>query len=294
MQVPSYARCLTPWRLVVPGLILACLLAAPGDGSAHGSLHETIEGLLEAHAEDPGDPDVLLRLAELHRLHGDFEKAMAYAERVQVGVRAAVLLARARILQEVGRDAEALETLEDFLVREPGNAEGWFLKAEILSAEGDVLQAAEACSEAIACAGDNATADQFMRGAELRNRARRPEAAIEMLRHGLARHPRHIGLREEMARLLFASGKRGEAIGELARLRGLYPSMQYRWWSMEGDLLRESEPVPARVAYQRALSHLRERYRDRPMPEPIAALQREVERKKGSQLSTTPASLSGR
>lgn len=118
--------------------IVLALLSLTASSFAHGDLHESIGAVTRVIARAPGDASMWLRRAELHRQHKDFPAAEAdYAKAGELapGLNAVGRgLAQLRLAQ--GREADALRLLDGFIAKQPRDAEGRALRAEILERRG--------------------------------------------------------------------------------------------------------------------------------------------------------------
>ena len=110
---------------------LVCALALPTLAHAHGDLHVLIESITVQIAANPGNVALLLRRAELQRLHHAFEAADADYAR-------ALALApaddeprwmRARSRLEGGRPEAALDELDTFITAHPAHASALLTRA---------------------------------------------------------------------------------------------------------------------------------------------------------------------
>src|SRR5947199_1545013 len=94
---------------------------------AHGDLHERIATLTERIRRDSRNAALLVRRAELRRLHREYRAAfrdLAAAERLDPSL-AVVDLCRGALLLDEGRPDRARKLLERFLSRRPESGQGW-------------------------------------------------------------------------------------------------------------------------------------------------------------------------
>ena len=110
---------------------LMCTLALPSTARAHGELHLLIESITAQVAANPGKIALLLRRAELHRLHHAFESADAdYALALKLAPaddEARWMRARSRL--EGGRPEAALDELDAFIATHPAHASALLTRA---------------------------------------------------------------------------------------------------------------------------------------------------------------------
>ena len=129
-----------PWRVLPAGrkpatataaAALVCALALPTLAHAHGELHVLIESITVKVAANPGNVALLLRRAELQRLHHAFEAADAdYARALALAPgddEARWMRARSRL--EGGRPEAALEELDLFIAAHPAHASAFLTRA---------------------------------------------------------------------------------------------------------------------------------------------------------------------
>lgn len=112
---------------------LALFLVLGCPAWAHLDLDDHIEIVSELIAEEP-TAAFYLRRGELHRQHGDFEKALldlAAAEKLDPGSDA-VLLSRGNTLLDARSFPAALQALDDFLALRPSHLKARLLRARAL------------------------------------------------------------------------------------------------------------------------------------------------------------------
>src|SRR5688572_3108086 len=107
------------------------------DVRAHGDDQLLIDALTEELAKAP-EADLFIRRGELFRHHQEWAKAAAdfeSAARLEPTLEM-VDFFRARLLLEAGEPAKAQPFIERFLKNVPTEAEGWFLRGDVLGALG--------------------------------------------------------------------------------------------------------------------------------------------------------------
>ena len=111
----------TPRSALSSALSLSLSLLLPTTVHAHGELHALIETITIQVAADPGNAALLLRRAELQRLHHAFEAADAdYARALALSpADDEARWMRARSRTEGGRPNAALEELDAFIAKHP-------------------------------------------------------------------------------------------------------------------------------------------------------------------------------
>ncbi len=107
------------------------ILFSPPNVLAHGDSHEQIAAVTKEISEHPNQPELLLKRAELHRLHGEFGLALADCQQAEkAGPKLTITqFYRGRILFDAGFYMEARAALDRFLAIEKKHAEGWLTRA---------------------------------------------------------------------------------------------------------------------------------------------------------------------
>ncbi len=132
------------------GLVLAVL--APQSLLAHADIHERIEALDKEIQGNPTSAKLYLKRGELHRLHRDWEAALADYQRAdELEPRLEeVLFLRGRMWLESGRPDQAKRELDPFLAGHPEHREALLTRARVLAELGRGLQAAQDYTRVIA------------------------------------------------------------------------------------------------------------------------------------------------
>lgn len=151
-------------------IALSCclfVLVAPLRVVAHGDLHEQIEDVSVLLARDPNNAALLLKRAELYRLHGEWASALKEVERArQSGPALAVVdLLQAKILADAGQLQRAQTALDRFLEREPAHVDGLLTRGQLLTKLGNPAGAADDYARAIA-ASPHPEPDYYLQRAE--------------------------------------------------------------------------------------------------------------------------------
>ena len=136
---PERRRDVRAWRGCGKAFAIVIVLSAslPGRGFAHGDDQLIIDALTEELAKAP-EADLFIRRGELYRHHQEWAKAEAdflAAARLEPKL-AIVDFFRARALLESGAPLKARPLIERYVSAMPGEAEGWFLRGDLLGALG--------------------------------------------------------------------------------------------------------------------------------------------------------------
>src|SRR5689334_18053039 len=114
-------------------LILTFSCLSPAPVSAHSGLHEQIEAVTKQIRANPNDADLYLLRGDLNRLHRDWKAAEKdYARALKLNPqREEVNLARALMLMDQNRAADAKAVLDRFLTQRPNHVNGWITRARV-------------------------------------------------------------------------------------------------------------------------------------------------------------------
>ncbi len=252
-----------------PGaLLLATLLAAPPQPAhAHGDDQLLIEALTEELAR-ARNADLFIRRGELFRHLQQWEKAhadYAAAARLEPGL-VIVDFFRARARLESGEPGTARPLIERYLTRVPGEAEGWFLRGEVMAALGEPAAGAACYTEGIRFAPEPRP-EHFLRRAQLVALAAPADSrlALVALDEGIAQLGPVIALVEYAITLELARGAYEAALTRIARALERAPRRE-AWLMRQGDTLVQcGRKAEAAAAYRSALTAIDElppRYRE--------------------------------
>jgi len=131
-------------------LCLSCKFVCPS-GRAHGDLHDRIAALTGQIGQEPQNTQLYLQRAELHRLHGEWEAAIAdYARVERLDKKLFVVdLGRGKTLADAGRIPQAKLCLDRFLARQPDHVDALVTRARLLVNLKQFLPAAKDFTRAI-------------------------------------------------------------------------------------------------------------------------------------------------
>jgi tetratricopeptide (TPR) repeat protein len=222
---------------------------------AHGGLDEQIARLDEQIKKQPRDPSLLLRRAELHRLHGDFAAAEEdYSRTLQLSPDStAAELGRGKLFLQLKQFEKARAALDRALRLQHANTEAWLTRARVLRAQGQLSAAAEDYAEAIARAL-SPEPDPFLERAEVLAKLNRPAEAIATLDAGNAA----LGpLATLQLMAVDVELQRGRYDAALARLDSVasQAARKESWLARKGEILeRAGRNSEAEQAYREALA----------------------------------------
>jgi tetratricopeptide (TPR) repeat protein len=226
---------------------------------AHGDLHLQILNVTEAIEKSPRDPSLYIKRGDLHRLHQEFDLAMADFDtaRSLAPDLSDVELAKGRLLLDVNWPVSAKGALDRFILAKPDNPEGYNLRAHAFMLLDKPLEAADDYSRAIQ--------HSLTPG---------PELYIERSRAWETAGPEHLaralgGLDEGIRSLgplvtlelpaieLERKQKNFEAaLQRLEKVSAMMPRKE-TWLKRRGEILLEAgRPQDARSAFEQALKAL--------------------------------------
>lgn len=235
--------------------IAALALAVAASVLAHGTLDEQIQAVTAQIAQDPSAAPLYLRRGELHRIHEDWDAALADYERAAAlaPVDDTIDFLRGRALLQAGAPAPARMALDRYLARHPDHAEALITRARALRALAQFRAAAADYTRAIERL-PRPDPDHYLERARIQVAAREVKAALAGLDAGIAR------LGPVPALQLFAIElelKRGRVDAALARLDTVAAQSprQETWLARRGDILAQAgRRTEARSAYAAALA----------------------------------------
>jgi predicted Zn-dependent protease len=253
------------------------LLAAPA-AHAHGDDQLLIEALTEELAKAP-EADLFIRRGELFRHHqewakagADFESAARLEPKLEV-----VDFFRARLLLEAGEPAKAQPFIERYLANVPTEAEGWFLRGDVLGALGKHDDGAMDYAEGIRRA-PHPRPEHFLRRARFLAAApgSDPARVLAALDEGIAKLGPVISLLESAISLELERKNYDAALVRIATAMDHSPRRE-TWLVRQADVLlksgRTTEAVAAYRAALAAIEDLPPRYRE---TVPVEKLERDA------------------
>ncbi|NNK34363.1 MAG: tetratricopeptide repeat protein [Xanthomonadales bacterium] len=131
-------------------MALFLVLALPGPTLAHPELEAQIQHLGTELAERPGDAELWLKRADLHRRHGDLDAAREDLDAAaRLAPPAELDFYRGRLLMDAGEPEAADRAFSAYLSARPGHVKTLALRASVRAELGRFPDAADDLSQAI-------------------------------------------------------------------------------------------------------------------------------------------------
>ena len=171
---------------VTSQFVLALVFVGPASG--HGDIHERIQDLTVKMESDGGTSALYLKRGELHRLHRDWDRALAdYAEAEKLSDDLPHLpYLKGRLWLEAGQPAKAVPYLDAFLERTPRHVDALLVRSRSLGKMGRFREAVSDLDTAIPL-HSRPTPEYFLERAQLQIRMGDVPAALRGLDAGLER-----------------------------------------------------------------------------------------------------------
>ena len=267
-------------KLVFLVLRLSAVLLGVGalEVRAHGDDQVLIDALTEELAKAP-EADLFIRRGELFRHHqewakaaADFESAARLEPKLEI-----VDFFRARLLLEAGEPVRAQPFIERFLKNVPTEAEGWFLRGDVLGALGKHEAGALDYAEGIGRA-PHPRPEHYLRRARFLAAAPNADSTrvLAALDEGIEKLGPVISLLEYAITLEMEQKNYAGALARIDKAMAHSPRRE-TWLVRQGDVLlksgRTSEAVAAYRAALAAIEDLPPRYRE---TVPIEKLERDA------------------
>lgn len=226
---------------------------------AHGDLHEQITAVTAKIHEQPNNVELILRRAELHRLHGEFPPALRDCDRAEKldAKLASSDFVRGKVFFDSGDLTKARVALDRFLKSQPKHVEALVTRARTLIKLREYELAAADFSVAIA----NAHApepDFFLERAQAWQSATQVTHALESLDDGVAKLG-HVASLELPAIALDLQLRRFD--DALARVDALAAQSARKdiWLARRAEILeRAGRSNEARAEFEKAAAALEE------------------------------------
>jgi tetratricopeptide (TPR) repeat protein len=246
-----------PTRSAAFPLAIACLVVS-GVAVAHPEIELQIAELDREIAAHPGQAELYLRRGELHRIHQSWAEAEAdfATARSAAPDLAVVDFHLGRMLLDAGRVAEAKETLDRFLAREPAHVEGLATRAQALAELGRHRAAAEDLTRAIAAVPESGRPkpSYYLDRARALERTGQLDEAVRGLDEGLLRLGQPVTLQLYAIELDLARDRYDAALARLDRIAAA-SERQESWLVRRAEILeRAGRGEAAKQAYSDALA----------------------------------------
>lgn len=213
----------------------------------HADLHERIMGVSEEIGRDPSNASLYLKRGELHRLHRDWERALAdYRRATELDPRRMdILFLRGRMYYEAGGLKQAKADLDRFIAAAPAHREALLTRARVLARLGDGVNAAGDYTRAIAAA-ENPGPEYYLERAQALTSADPPriEDALAGLDEGIARLGPLITLESYAITLELRREACDRALGRLERIARWMPREQFE--QRRTEILEMAKAMPSR------------------------------------------------
>src|SRR5688572_23554831 len=239
----------------IASLSCAVMALAGARAAAHEGLHEEIAALTRTLEARPDDAGLLLRRAELYRLHRQWSSALADLARAQeLEPRLdGALLCGARVFLEAGVPASALALVERYLVLRPDDPEALRVRAELALRRGAIERAVRDLDRALLGPAP-VEPDHYLARAEVLARLgpQGVQRALDGLDAGLERLGPVAALELCAIDLELARGHFDDALARLDQVLARAPRPE-RWLAQRGEILRAAgRPEEALQAFVEA------------------------------------------
>ena len=224
---------------------------------AHGDLHEQIASVTAQIQKNPESAELVLKRAELHRVHEDWPGAAAdYDRAAQLAPGLAVVhLGRGKMLLSQGRFDEAKAELDKFLAGNSGQVDGLVTRARSEMKRGNPLASAVDFARAIALS-PRPEPEYYLERAQALAAAggEHVTEALRCLDDGMAKLGNLPALGLCAIELEVKRNEFDPALSRLERLSAISPRKE-AWLERRGDILRlANRPDQAQQAYRQALA----------------------------------------
>jgi tetratricopeptide (TPR) repeat protein len=235
--------------------IAALALAVATTAVAHGPLLEQIEAVTAQIEQDPSAARLYLRRGELHRIHEDWDAAIADYDRAAALAPAddTIDFLRGRALLEAGRAVAARVVLDRYLALHPDHAEARVARARALAALGQFRAAAADYTRAIDRL-PRPDPDLYLERARAELAAQEIRSALAGLDAGMARLGPVPALQMLAIELELKLGRVDAALARLEKAAAQSPRKE-TWLARRGEILAQAgRRKEARAAYVAALA----------------------------------------
>ena len=245
-------------RFGIEILWLAAFFTIPIHLPGHADIHERIEAISEQIQQKPANAELYLKRGELHRVHRDWNAALADYQRaaeLDPDLERAWFV-RGRMRYEAGRFDAAKTDLDSYLATRPDDREALLTRGRVLVALGKRLEAADDYTAVIGSL-TQPTPEYYLERAKALEAegGRHVEAALRGVDEGIAKLGPLVTLQLYAIDLELKRRRYDEALRRLGQIA--------RWLSKERRLQRQGEILElagrrgeARSALSEALDHM--------------------------------------
>jgi tetratricopeptide (TPR) repeat protein len=238
-------------RLTLGALAFAATTGVLG----HGAVQAQIDAATAAIARAPSDARLYLRRGELHRVHEDWDGALADFDRAATLAPGddTIDFLRGRTLEQAGRAAPARIALDRYLAQHPDHADALLARARALRALGEYPAAASDFTRAIDLIA-RPDPDVFLERAHVEIARGDADGALAGIDAGIAGVGSIASLQSFAIEIELQRGRVDEALARLERVAVQSPRKE-SWLARRGDILAGAGREPeARAAYAAALA----------------------------------------
>jgi len=224
----------------------------------HGLIDEQIEEVSRKLAAQPGNQELLLKRAELHRVHEDFQNARADLQKLTQADRPyrPALLTAAKFERSQSKVPQASQAIKRYFELGGNDSEAYREKARIETLQKNHKSAALSWQTFLSKEKSPSMQD-YHDGAISMLSSGEPDEARKILKHALAIFPRGIALHHGLAECALTQKDLTETKAIFSKLRGHYPQLLPRLYYQEGKIWQKyHQKIEAQSAYQAALAHL--------------------------------------
>jgi tetratricopeptide (TPR) repeat protein len=271
-------------KTVAVGSAIVVLLNA--QAFSHDALHRQLQATSGLIAQNPLDPDLLVKRAELWRLLGNFRPALTDLDRAARldPALATVELSRGRVLHQAGQLRSAKRVLDQLIRRHPEYADALRERSMVLKRLGRPSAAASDLARVVQRGADP---DDCAQRARLQVAAGDPQAAVTGLDECMQRLGAYASLQPFAIQIQIAQGSHSSALVRHDTLRK--NSAEYLWWTQRGELLRRlGRSGEAQIAFREALRSITALSKEKRGTRAVTRLQRALERRSSASVMTRP------
>jgi len=234
---------------------VALAIGASAIAFAHGPLQDQIDEASAQIGREPADARLYLRRGELHRLHEDWDAALADYGRAAALSPAddTIDFLRGRALQEAGKPEAAKAALDRFLERHPNHPDALIARARALRALGEYRAAAADYTRAIERL-PKPDPDHYLERARIELSGLDYNRALAGIDAGIARLGQVPALQDLGIEIELKMGRVDAALLRLDRMAASSPRRE-TWLARRGEILAQAgRKDEARSAYKASLT----------------------------------------